>query len=449
MKKYVLIFFVGLFCCQLSGFANIANQTLESSPKTTTKEVSIYEDIIIVVRDYFDGAPLYGDKITNPKDTLIECRNDAGQTQEERYSTYGGETFESKMNELNLNHDWNNYIQRNDTQGICLNLQYQDLPEILEISFYGSIHYGTVKDGWCADKNSIYKLKVIKTTKSEEEDTLSSLASKTGETVDGLASDHKSAEHVLFRIGELDITLPILLECIAVFAVISLFVLIFARINSLNKKLNRLNTDVKVKEHESGIPGKDIYAVINGSDVQAYIKKIIAKSTEDYIQSRKPVFAQPEIDVVKIKEVILAQVKSEIQTIIAGQIENYLQNRQSVSEQPAVEKPSQISEIKQPEFRTTKVQYYPDSNSFIISENSQNEIFELYSENGEYYYTIVNDPVLRKEMLGILPSYRQCIEIRQDSPTISDVEVIRDGKLIKNGDVYNIDSGCVLQLSLK
>ena len=446
MKKYVLILLVGLLCCQLSGFA----EGTISPTDSTTIYIDPSDTSIIYVRYHFKDICLYGDIA----DTVQFYPDDKGALKAMRYVRYGGDGNDYDQIKKKTVNRFFGAIERLDTttfkyiaydKDLGINLISCNLPDSCSLYFYGAKYVPEKGQEWCLDKDHIYKLTVVKKTQNPCDESGDGDNNKD----DGFLGSLLQNSEPIFSLGDFDITLPILLECIAVFAVISLFVLIFARINSLNKKLNRLNTDVKVKEHESGIPGKDIYAVINGSDVQAYIKKIIAKSTEDYIQSRKPVFAQPEIDVVKIKEVILAQVKSEIQTIIAGQIENYLQNRQSVSEQPAVEKPSQISEIKQPEFRTTKVQYYPDSNSFIISENSQNEIFELYSENGEYYYTIVNDPVLRKEMLGILPSYRQCIEIRQDSPTISDVEVIRDGKLIKNGDVYNIDSGCVLQLSLK
>lgn len=420
MKKYVLIFLTCLFCCQLSGFA-------EGTVHTTFAEVSISGDTTIVVHKCFKDCELYGDKIN-------------------QFNYYGGGErgrFVDKMRTLNP--DTYTYISRNQTDGIVLNLKLDNFnpKDTLVFSFCKRTFLST--QGWCPDDTFIYQLIAIKKTTPN--------VPIVPEVETGIKGDCGfDLESTVFKLGNLNITWLILLKCVAVLAivfavaVICLFVLIFVRINTLSKKIDRSSTDVRTNGHESGISSIDINKVITGSDIQRYIQEIVPKSIEYYIQSRKPV---SEYSVAEIKEDILTQVKSEIQTIIAGQIEDCLQNRQSVSEQPAVEKPSQISEIKQPEFRTTKVQYYPDSNSFIISENSQNEIFELYSENGEYYYTIVNDPVLRKEMLGILPSYRQCIEIRQDSPTISDVEVIRDGRLIKNGDVYNIDPGCVLQLSLK
>lgn len=423
MKKYVLIFLTCLFCCQLSGFA-------EGTVHTTFAEVSISGDTTIVVRECFNDCELYGDK--KPDNSKF----------------YGGEEnwFEYWMKPINCS--TYSYITRTLEKGLFINLKLNDLKQdTLAFSFYKRKY--TERQGWCPDAASIYQLIVIKKPTPNEQIDQQLKENKDNNNGNDGRQKSKNSKPIL-SLGDHDITLPELLGCIAVLAVavavICLFVLIFVRINTLSKKIDRSSTDVRTNGHESGISSIDINKVITGSDIQRYIQEIVPKSIEYYIQSRKPV---SEYSVAEIKEDILTQVKSEIQTIIAGQIEDCLQNRQSVSEQPAVEKPSQISEIKQPEFRTTKVQYYPDSNSFIISENSQNEIFELYSENGEYYYTIVNDPVLRKEMLGILPSYRQCIEIRQDSPTISDVEVIRDGRLIKNGDVYNIDPGCVLQLSLK
>lgn len=444
MKKYVLILLVGLLCCQLRGFA----EGTISPTDSTTIYIDPSDTSIIYVRYHFKDICLYGDIA----DTVQFYPDDKGALKAMRYVRYGGDGNDyDQIKKKNVNRFFG-AIERLDTttfkyiaydKDLGINLISCNLPDSCSLYFYGAKYVPEKGQEWCLDKDHIYKLTVVKKTQDESGD---------GDNNKdyGFWGFLLQNSEPIFSLGDFDITLPILLGYIAVLvfsvAVVCLFVLIFVRINTLSKIINRSSTDVSAKGHETGISREDIYKVITGSDVQRYIQEIVAKSIDDYIKSGKPVSEHP---VVEIKDDILAQVKSEIQTIIAGQIENYLQNRQSVSEQPAVEKPSQISEIKQPEFRTTKVQYYPDSNSFIISENSQNEIFELYSENGEYYYTIVNDPVLRKEMLGILPSYRQCIEIRQDSPTISDVEVIRDGKLIKNGDVYNIDSGCVLQLSLK
>lgn len=431
MKKYVLIFLTCLFCCQLSGFAETQTGSMTPQVDVILAEVSISGDTTIVVRECFNDCELYGDK--KPDNSKF----------------YGGEEnwFEYWMKPINCS--TYSYITRTLEKGLFINLKLNDLKQdTLAFSFYKRKY--TERQGWCPDTASIYQLIVIKKPTPNEQIDQQLKENKDNKSNGNDGRQKSKNSKPILSLGDHDITLPELLGCIAVLAVavavICLFVLIFVRINTLSKKIDRSSTDVRTKGHESGISGKDIYEVITGSDVQRYIQKIVEKSIEDYIQSRRPV---SEHLVVEIKDDILTQVKSEIQEVIAGQIENYLQNRQSVSEQPAVEKPSQISEIKQPELRTTKVQYYPDSNSFIISENSQNEIFELYSVDGEYYYTIVNDPVLRKEMLGILPSYRQCIEISQDSTTISAVEVIRDGRLIKNGDVYSVDPGCVLQLSLK
>lgn len=449
MKKYVLILLVGLLCCQLRGFA----EGTISPTDSTTIYIDPSDTSIIYVRYHFKDICLYGDIA----DTVQFYPDDKGALKAMRYVRYGGDGDGNDYDQIKgkkvnrffgaierLNTTTFKYIAYDKDLGI--NLISCNLPDSCSLYFYGAKYVPEKGQEWCLDKDHIYKLTVVKKTQNSCDENGDGDNNKDY----GFWGSLLQNSEPIFSLGDFDITLPILLGYIAVLvfsvAVICLFVLTFVCINKLSKKINRLSADVRANGQETGISSEDIYKVITGSDVQRYIQEIVAKSVEDYIKSGKPVSEHP---VVEIKDDILTQVKSEIQTIIAGQIENYLQNRQSVSEQPAVEKPSQISEIKQPEFRTTKVQYYPDSNSFIISENSQNEIFELYSENGEYYYTIVNDPVLRKEMLGILPSYRQCIEIRQDSPTISDVEVIRDGKLIKNGDVYNIDSGCVLQLSLK
>ena len=138
-----------------------------------------------------------------------------------------------------------------------------------------------------------------------------------------------------------------------------------------------------------------------------------------------------------------------IQSVIAGKIEEYLGNKANVPTQPVVETPVQSTNIAQPALRTTKIEYQPTNNGFVISEDSSNKIFEMYSSNGEYYYTIVNDSSIKNEILGFITAFANYVETRQDSPIPSTVEVIRDGHLIKNGDIYIVDADCLLQVSLR
>ena len=51
-------------------------------------------------------------------------------------------------------------------------------------------------------------------------------------------------------------------------------------------------------------------------------------------------------------------------------------------------------------------------------------------------------------MLGFITAFSGYVETRQSSPIPSIVEVIRDGRLIKNGDMYIVDTNCILQVSL-
>lgn len=213
---------------------------------------------------------------------------------------------------------------------------------------------------------------------------------------------------------------------------IVLIILLFIRINRLNRKINKANTyqtqtssrtkeinideiklsvisKIQSKDLAQRISNEDIYNIISRSDIQLYI-----------------------------------------QTVIAGKIDEYLRNNKIANPVPAgiSSGSNQQSPVVQPELRTTKVEYRADNNCFVVSENSQNKIFEIYSINGEYYYTIVNDSSIRKEMLGFITAFSGYVETRQTSPIPSTVEVIRDGRLIKNGDMYIVDTNCILQVSL-
>ena len=166
---------------------------------------------------------------------------------------------------------------------------------------------------------------------------------------------------------------------------------------------------IQSKDLSQRISNEDIYNVINRSDIQLYIQTVIAGKVDEYLRNNK--IANP---------------------VPTGNSSGY-------NQQPPV---------VQPELRTTKVEYRADNNCFVISENSQNKIFEIYSINDEYYYTIVNDSSIRKEMLGFITAFSGYVETRQSSPIPSTVEVIRDGRLIKDGNMYIVDTNCILQVSL-
>lgn len=442
MKKNIFILLVGLLSCQLTVFAQ--------EPSVKTIDVEIKSDTTIVVRDLFGAdCKLYGDIISIGSDMNKVLASEKGEIQEARtYTKYGGEsdyTFNSRMQKANGNEEYKKYVSRNEN-GIVIKLLYNELPDTkLDLKFYGVLFDGVLKEKknsnnetfwganeWYRDVKNIYCISIIKQkqiaaindgAESKEKDIESSVSGEAGELFasdvdsDGLNSNKPT--------NEFQILILLLL-------IISLFIVVFVRINKLNKGINTLLKNpqqstlksetinietikqtviskIQSKDLAQRISNEDIYNVINRSDIQLYIQTVIAGKVDEYLRNNK--FTNP------------------VPADISG----------GYNQQPPV---------VQSELRTTKVEYRADNNCFVVSENSQNKIFEIYSINGEYYYTIVNDSSIRKEMLGFITAFSGYVETRQTSPIPSTVEVIRDGRLIKNGDMYIVDTNCILQVSL-
>ena len=397
---------------------------------------------------------IYGDAIRNVKnqEKTIPLKGDPNTTHKFKRYQYGGAGDFFYNNIKKHNPSLNDaFIKRIITRGnkdnadIKIECSWDDLTtDSLVLKFskaYPAATY-TLNDnkeetwsGWHPSAESFF---IVKLYKYSTELTDSHTAVSTQSTTSNNTSDSGGTEGVIndekAEQNNIDITPSYSETILGVFTLISivLIILLFIRINRLNRKINKANTyqtqtpsrtkeinideiklsvisKIQSKELVQRISNEDIYNVINRSDIQLYI-----------------------------------------QTVIAGKVDEYLRNNKITNPIPAgiSSGSNQQPPVVQSELRTTKVEYRADNNCFVISENSQNKIFEIYSINGEYYYTIVNDSSIRKEMLGFITAFSGYVETRQASPIPSTVEVIRDGRLIKNGDMFIVDTNCILQVSL-
>ena len=395
---------------------------------------------------------IYGDAIRNEKNQVktIPFQGDSKITSDFKQYQYGGigDYFYKNMEKHNPSLE-ESFIKRIITRGnkdnddIKIECSWDDLTtDTLVLKFsksYPAETYTLNKDnnkvwtGWHPSNNSFYIVKLYKysielTDSHMQVSTQSTNSQNKSESTEDVINDDNPIQNnleITFSYSE-TILGGLTLICIV------LIILFFIRINKLNRKINKaiihqtqtssrtkeINIDefklsviskIQSKELVQRISNEDIYNVINRSDIQLYI-----------------------------------------QTIIAGKVDEYLRNNKITNPIPASinSGSNQQPPIVQPELRTTKVEYRSDNNCFVISENSQNKIFEIYSINGEYYYTIVNDSSIRKEMLGFITAFSGYVETRQVSPIPSTVEVFRDGRLIKNGEIYIVDTNCILQVSL-
>lgn len=433
MKKSIFILLIGLLNCQLFVFA--VNQK-------KIKFVSIYSDTTIVVRELFGpDCKLYGDKILLDADKKkVRSNNDGRKKDTKTYIRYGGDCdglFGAKMKEANNNkEEYEKYVSRNKNDGIVINLCYDSIPITgLELNFYGVLYDSILvekknsnkelyltSNEWYRDKNNIYSISIKKDTIATG--TLNPLIACADSTSTGELDSKPTLTTEVHNWTERILIILVLL-------IICLFIVIFVRINKLNKRINSfLNIQIQPSPKS-----KDI-------NIEEIKQTVISKIRSDELVQR--ISNQDIYSVVNRSEI-----QQYIQTIIAGKVDEYLRNNKvSYSIPSNITVSNQQSPKVQPELRTTKVEYRAENNCFVLSENSQNKIFEIYSKNGEYYYTIVKDPSIRKEMLGFITAFSGYVETRLGSPIPSTVEVIRDGRLIKNDDMYVIDTNCILQVSL-
>lgn len=132
--------------------------------------------------------------------------------------------------------------------------------------------------------------------------------------------------------------------------------------------------------------------------------------------------------------------RDEIQTFVVSQIRSLL---------PQIVTPVSNSgtPIQEPERKpvassvldTDQVKYHSDSNSFTI-ENVDNPVFRIYEKGNVFYYTIVDDIMTRKELVGIIPSYAGCITYQTIEGEASSIEPVNPGKLYKDGNRFVVDA---------
>lgn len=430
MKKYIFILLVGLLNCQLAIFAQ--------KPKYIEKKICVCSDTTIIVRELFgEDCKLYGDSILREDDrTKKRFSKDRTMSDTCSYTKYGGDSndlFNKNMKEVNWNkEEYNKYVSRNG-KGIVIELNYKNIPPDtgLNFRFYGALYDDVLRNKnsswssleWYRDKMTIYCVLITKKDTTVTE--IPPADPVAGYNTNGSNDDETKSLQTAKLIVRI-------LTIIFILTIICLFIAIFVHINKLNKKIILLQNNQKQSPRQSEYIDLDKIK-------QTLISKI---KSEELVQriSNEDIYGV----------VARSDIQLYIQTIIAGKVDEYLRNNKITNPIPAgiSSGSNQQPPVVQSELRTTKVEYRADNNCFVISENSQNKIFEIYSINGEYFYTIVNDSSIRKEMLGFITAFSGYVETRQASPIPSTVEVIRDGRLIKNGDMYIVDTNCILQVSL-
>lgn len=130
----------------------------------------------------------------------------------------------------------------------------------------------------------------------------------------------------------------------------------------------------------------------------------------------------------------------DIRKYIDEQVKNVVSKTKEIPEtihQP-IRKSQYIANEPQ-ESDTDNVKYNQADNSFSI-EQTDIHIFRIYSQNGVYYYTIVDDSAVREELIGMLQMFEGCITYQTTNGVAKRVEPVTDGILRKEGNKFYVDN---------
>ena len=97
------------------------------------------------------------------------------------------------------------------------------------------------------------------------------------------------------------------------------------------------------------------------------------------------------------------------------------------------------------------VVYDSETNTFRIVDSVSVKIFVIIEKNGDYFFTLVDDPAIRREFFSILGNYKKCTNVIQESsyPSIADVAEEGYGHLFKDVDIFRVDPAKLLNIVLR
>lgn len=97
------------------------------------------------------------------------------------------------------------------------------------------------------------------------------------------------------------------------------------------------------------------------------------------------------------------------------------------------------------------VVYDSETNTFRIVDSVSVKIFVIIEKNGDYFFTLVDDPAIRREFFSILGNYKKCTNVIQESsyPSIADVAEEGYGHLFKDGNMFRVDPAKLLNIVLR
>lgn len=358
------------------------------------------------------------------KDTTITVHDYLNDRNKHLYGDVdeGGEYGGIKDDRKNFNADYQAYVSKTTISGvktqdsigkpILLIITHEELEKYSILKFPYAINNGTTeKPNWYPDKKSFS----IYICKKEETGVESASPNEEG-------SDSGAGKGGAASSNVKDVSSPVMpIILVLLFTLFVLSTILLYKILVISRRLGTIYE----KLDSANVQAKDNSSPKNESLNEKYIESL-----------RKDILNQISAETNTLKNIIDTQSQ-----VLSRQIMDMRSQLDFESSNTNIELPL----LQQKEFETTDVKYNFEDNTFTLGKNEMN-FFKIYARNENYFYTLIDDESMRKEFLKIIASYKECIEICDQSAFPKQVEPFEEGRLIREGERFIISK--VLKVKL-
>ena len=332
---------------------------------------------------------------------------------------HGKDLFKSRTDTLNKYIKGVRFARVNEIATI--QIKYSQIANNSTVYLYKAIH--TEEDEWCPNYKDTIKINIIKKSnstisgdiKEEEPEVKPDNKAVTVPEEDVKGEDDNEKSEANFSL--LNIAIVVLPFVVLVLVTVLINYILYRRnkkiLNELSKKyldlkekVEQLDEDLKAKQNTSQ---KNKESILGSQDE---LKNFIKTYLLEFKQQQEGNSNTQGNETIGNTNVMVDSQKEKEQTI-----------------------------------DTDDVRYNPKDNSFSLDQNDQ-KIFRIYSRNGDFYYTLVNDNEIRHELIGMIQIFEGCITYQTTNGEAKRVEPVNDGKLRRDGNKFYVDTNHKLTVKL-
>lgn len=168
-----------------------------------------------------------------------------------------------------------------------------------------------------------------------------------------------------------------------------------------------------------------------------------ADKREELRNKQRPVSAQvyPPVDTMNSGQ-IKAFVVEQIKTALANQAQQEMPKAEGTHQQKVA-----TNDVQKNDIDTQDVIYDLESKSLMIEKTAE-PLFRIYSRNGDYFYTLVENEEIRNQLLQGITAFTDFISYTSAGGTATKVVPVKDGRLFQEGSRFTIDQNNKLQVNI-